>query len=75
MVNFHQKEDVSLIENQLEKYLTDDGQLQADLLASMRYSLLSGGKRIRPILVLEFCRLCGGETRTALPFKKQKIKK
>lgn len=68
MVNFHQKEDILLIENQLEKYLADDGQLQADLLASMRYSLLSGGKRIRPILVLEFCRLCGGETRTALPF-------
>ena len=34
----------------------------------MRYSLLAGGKRIRPILVLEFCRICGGETEKALPF-------
>ena len=27
---------------------------------AMRYSLLSGGKRIRPILLLEFYKLCGG---------------
>ena len=34
----------------------------------MNYSLLAGGKRIRPILTLAACRLCGGETETALPF-------
>ena len=34
----------------------------------MRYSLLAGGKRIRPVLTLEFCRLCGGDWRRALPF-------
>ena len=28
---------------------------------AMRYSLLAGGKRIRPTLVLEFCRVCGGD--------------
>lgn len=28
---------------------------------AMRYSLLAGGKRLRPALVLEFCRLCGGD--------------
>ena len=37
------------------------------LAESMRYSLLAGGKRIRPMLVLEFCRLAGGEPKTALP--------
>mgnify|MGYP001783352524 FL=1 len=31
----------------------------ADLYESMRYSLLSGGKRIRPVLTLEFARLAG----------------
>lgn len=31
-----------------------------------RYSLLAGGKRIRAILVLEFCRLCGGDPHDAL---------
>jgi len=37
------------------------------LLRAMDYSLMAGGKRIRPVLVLEFCRVCGGDTRAALP--------
>lgn len=32
------------------------------------YSLMAGGKRIRPFLVLEFCRLFGGSEEAALPF-------
>lgn len=39
----------------------------AGLADSMRYSLLAGGKRIRPILVLEFCRICGGSVDEAMP--------
>ena len=35
---------------------------------AMGYSLLSGGKRIRPVLVLEVCRLFGGQVEQALPF-------
>ena len=35
---------------------------------AMRYSLGIGGKRIRPVLVLEFCRVCGGDIEKALPF-------
>ena len=35
---------------------------------AMRYSLLAGGKRIRPVLALAFARLCGGDWREALPF-------
>lgn len=33
----------------------------------MRYSVSAGGKRIRPALVLEFCRVCGGNVKNALP--------
>ena len=40
----------------------------ADLQEAMEYSLLAGGKRIRPVLTLETCRLCGGEPESALPF-------
>ena len=40
---------------------------QKSLLEAMRYSLLAGGKRIRPILVMEFCRVCGGKWEDALP--------
>ena len=39
----------------------------AGLADSMRYSLLADGKRIRPILVLEFCRICGGSVDEAMP--------
>ena len=35
---------------------------------AMRYSLEGGGKRIRPVLMLESCRLCGGEPEDALDF-------
>ena len=34
---------------------------------AMRYSVENGGKRIRPVLTLEFCRLCGGKTEDAVP--------
>ena len=39
----------------------------AGLAEAMRYSLLAGGKRIRPLLVLEFCRIAGGDVEKALP--------
>ena len=41
---------------------------QQVLFASMRYSLLAGGKRLRPVFVLDFCRMCGGDWEQALPF-------
>ncbi len=37
------------------------------LAEAMRYSLLAGGKRVRPMLVLEFCRIAGGDTELAMP--------
>ena len=41
---------------------------QRRLYAAMSYSLLGGGKRLRPILVFDFCRMCGGDWQTAAPF-------
>ena len=35
---------------------------------AMRYSLLAGGKRLRPILTFEFCRISGGNWKDAVPF-------
>lgn len=40
----------------------------APVIEAKRYSLLSRAKRIRPTLVLEFCRLFGGTDTAALPF-------
>lgn len=55
--------DKKMIEVRLAEFFTGDGLEEA-----MRYSLLAGGKRIRPILVLEFCRAAGGEPEDALDF-------
>ena len=41
---------------------------RGDLYDAMYYSLLAGGKRIRPVLLLECCRMCGGDAEAALPF-------
>ncbi len=38
------------------------------MLDAMAYSLSNGGKRIRPVLTLEFCRICGGDYKAAIPF-------
>ena len=68
MLSPDQMEFQKAIEDRLQQYLPNEGKLQESLFESMRYSLLDGGKRIRPILTLEFCRLCGGDVRLALPF-------
>lgn len=41
---------------------------QQSLFDAMQYSLLSGGKRLRPIFTLEFCRMCGVDWKDAAPF-------
>ena len=56
------------VERRLAASFTDETQPQRQLFEAMRYSLLAGGKRIRPVLVLEFCRLCGGTWEHALDF-------
>ena len=58
---------VDQINQQLDLGIPGETTPYADLLKAMRYSLLAGGKRIRPVLVLEFCRLCGGDVQEALP--------
>ena len=57
----------------IETYLKEncfiyDSEPQTTLFASMRYSLLAGGKRLRPIFVFDFCRMCGGDWKKAVPF-------
>ena len=56
------------IDSALDKYfLMGEEFPQARLGEAMRYSLMAGGKRIRPMLVLEFCRISGGDVEKALP--------
>ena len=50
-----------------EQFLSEEDYPIRGLAEAMRYSLLAGGKRVRPMLVLEFCRVSGGEPKAALP--------
>jgi len=52
----------SLIENRLSELIAGEGLLKE----AMRYSLMAGGKRLRPTLVLEFARICGGDVLKSL---------
>lgn len=61
------KEYKELIDSELEKYFRNKNMSYDGLLEAMDYSLTAGGKRIRAILVLEFCRVCGGDINKALP--------
>lgn len=61
-------EDAVLTEQSLEKFLSLDDKRIPHLFDAMRYSVLGAGKRVRPFLVLEFCRLAGGDVNTAMPF-------
>ena len=57
----------------IEQYLKDfysnfSDQPQKPLFEAMDYSLMAGGKRLRPIFALDFCRMCGGDWKAAAPF-------
>ncbi len=45
----------------------DDGSLRV-IMEAQKYSLLGGGKRIRPFLVNEVCRMLGGNIEASMPF-------
>ena len=63
------KADIALIAPALEKYLSrETGEGYDRIFEAAKYSAMAGGKRLRPVIVLEFCRLCGGDIEKALPF-------
>lgn len=57
----------------IERYLKDwyarfHSEPQSKLFEAMEYSLLAGGKRLRPVFAFEFCRMCGANWKKAAPF-------
>ncbi|MBQ7089392.1 MAG: polyprenyl synthetase family protein [Clostridia bacterium] len=54
-------------ETVLPAYMPATGGLQTVVAEAMAYACADGGKRIRPVLTLEFCRLCGGDAEAAMP--------
>lgn len=59
---------IERIDKALQSYLPSKDCIEKELIQSMEYSLLAGGKRIRPRLVLEFAKLCGANEDEAMPF-------
>ncbi len=63
-----QEERVKEIEDILQEYLPRQKGYQKLIMEAMAYSLLAGGKRIRPMLMQETYRLFGGESKALKPF-------
>ena len=70
VMNFkeEQKEKVEKIEAILREYLPEANGYQSVIMEAMEYSLMAGGKRLRPMLMMETYRLFGGETEVIYPF-------
>ncbi len=62
------KADAAVIENELASIFAREDADINNLLEAEKYSLFAGGKRIRPFLTLEFCKMFGGDERAAVPF-------
>ena len=59
---------ITIINSALDSFVPDCTYGEPVVCDAMKYSLGIGGKRIRPVLLLEFCRACGGEVEKAIPF-------
>lgn len=62
------KDNAALIDQALDSLLPQGETAHSIIYEAMRYSAMSGGKRVRPCLTLEFCRLFGGDVMAALPY-------
>ena len=60
--------DVREIEEILKRYLPKEEGYAKTVAEAVNYSVLAGGKRLRPMLLLECCRLFGGREELAAPF-------
>ncbi len=68
-MNYENKlnEYIKLINLKLKEYYPKEFSLQKDIYSAMSYSLQAKGKRIRPVITLEFCRICGSDINKAFP--------
>jgi geranylgeranyl diphosphate synthase type II len=66
------KEALKVRKDAFEKVLYDryshPSTFEKAIFEAMQYSLEAGGKRLRPILLMEACRLCGGQMKDAEPY-------
>lgn len=65
--NFTLEDYAKITETSLDSFLKPGDDELDDIFESARYSALAGGKRLRPALLMEFYRLCGGDVQDAVP--------
>ena len=58
------KEQIKFTDGYLDKYLAEKDNPQNIIYKAMRYSVFAGGKRLRPILMMNTCKMCGGSPYT-----------
>lgn len=61
-------EQIAFINEHLDKYLCEKENPQNIIYKAMRYSVFAGGKRLRPILMMNACKMCGGDLNEVIPF-------
>ena len=68
----NRKEEIALhtkeVEEIITKYLPKEEGFQKTVMSAMNYSFLAGGKRLRPMLMLETYRMFGGDSKVVEPF-------
>ncbi len=76
MKQFKQRMDAYLetINLALSEALPLAGDSYDSVIEAMRYSVMDAGKRIRPVLTLEFCRVFGGEELQTAQLKMEELK-
>ncbi|MDD6265961.1 MAG: polyprenyl synthetase family protein [Clostridia bacterium] len=62
------KADAEAVEKALTAYLSRENERYPVLFDAMRYGVLGGGKRVRPFLAIEVCRMLGGKTEDVMPY-------
>lgn len=62
------KRHLAAIEAELPVWLSVEKTDYAPVPEAMMYACAAGGKRLRPVLLMEFCRVCGGDATMVLPF-------
>ncbi len=61
---------IKKVNSELDKYKQEEISccgLQKEVAEAMWYTLSGGGKRVRAVLTMEFCRMCGGDINDVLP--------
>lgn len=65
-INDYLKKQVEFVSDRMNQLLNTD--FETEVSKAMKYSVSNGGKRIRPILTMEFSKACNGDLETALDF-------